>query len=98
MALDYQYESNRIFTEDHAGKLLAEIQFPMTDKGFVNIAHTFVDASLRGQGVGDQLVRAVLAEIRKTGTKAIATCSYVKAWFDKHPEEADVLINADAQE
>lgn len=98
MSLVYQYEPDRICTQDDHGKLLAQIKFPASKNGYVDFASTFVDPSLRGQGIGDQLVRAATAEIRKRGIKAIATCSYVKAWFDRHPEETDVLLDADQQE
>ena len=47
--------------------------------------------ALRGQGIGDQLVQAAIATIKERGMKAAITCSYVKAWFNKHPEEADML-------
>lgn len=96
--LNYKYEPDRIFAEDHGGKLLAEIKFPATEDGLVNFAGTFVDPALRGQGIGDQMVRAAIAEIRKRGAKAIATCPYVKAWFSRHPEESDVLIDTGARE
>ncbi len=91
MTLNYQYEPDRIFALDDSGKLLAEIRFPTTKNGVVNFAGTFVDPSLRGQGIGDQLVRAAIAIIKERGIKATVTCSYVKAWFGKHPDEADVL-------
>ena len=50
------------------------------------IDHTFVDASLRGQGVADRLVRAALEQIQANGGTAAATCSYAAAWLDKHPQ------------
>ena len=98
MELDYNYEAGRIFAEDRAGKLLAEIRFPADENGLVHIVSTFVDPSLRGQGIADQLVRTAIAQIKGRGTKAIATCSYVMAWFGKHPEESDVLADKGAQE
>lgn len=98
MALDYKYELDRIFAEDQDGKLLAEIRFPTTEEGFVDFASTYVDPSLRGQGIGDQMVRAAIAEIRKRSAKAIVTCSYVKTWFGRHPEASDVLVDTGAQE
>lgn len=98
MALDYKYEPDRIFAEDHVGKLLAEIKFPTTEDGFVDFAGAFVDPLLRGQGVGDQMVRAAITEIRKRGARAIVTCPYVKAWFGRHPEESDVLVDTESQE
>jgi predicted GNAT family acetyltransferase len=44
------YEENRFYAMDTKGSLLAEITFPFTAPGKVDINHTFVDASLRGQG------------------------------------------------
>lgn len=91
MTLDFKYESNRIFAEDSNGKLLAEITFPTIQDGLVDLSYVFVDPSLRGQGIADQIVRAAIAEIRKRGVKAIATCPYVRGWFDRQPDESDVL-------
>lgn len=73
------------------GKVLAEIDFPACEGG-VDICHTFVDDSLRGQGVAGQLMRRCADELRRTGRKACSTCSYAAAWFTKHPEESDLLL------
>lgn len=91
MTLHYQYTPGRIFAKDDSGKLLADIRFPVIRDGVVNFASTFVDPSLRGQGVGDQLVQSAIVKIKEQNRKAVITCSYVKAWFDKHPEEAELL-------
>ncbi len=53
--------------------------------------HTFVDGSLRGRGVADQLVRAAVRQVRGRGGKARLVCSYARSWFANHPEEADLL-------
>lgn len=92
MTLHFQYEPDRILAMDESGRQLAVIMFPTTAGGVVNFTSTFVDPSLRGQGVGDQLVQAAIATIKERGMKAVITCSYVKAWFGKHPEEADLLV------
>lgn len=34
---------------------------------------------------------AAADQIRAEGKRARATCSYAKIWFEKHPEEADLL-------
>ena len=91
MELTFQYERDRIFAEDGAGRLLAEIRFPAQEAGVVNFASTFVDPALRGQGVADALVRAAIVRVRGRGEKAVATCSYARAWFARHPEQADLL-------
>lgn len=86
-----QQEENRVFAEDENGNLIAEITFPAVYEGLVDIDHTFVDASLRGQGVADQLVRTAIECIKNNGRRATASCSYAVRWFDKHPEACDVL-------
>ena len=52
--MQFQETDGRIWAEDQAGKLVAEITFPETRPGVADIDHTFVDASLRGQGGGGQ--------------------------------------------
>ena len=79
-------EPTRVYALDGSGRLVADITFPETAPGVYTIDHTFVDASLRGQGVADQLVRAALEQIQANGGTAAATCSYAAAWLDKHPQ------------
>ena len=88
--MEFQREDGRIYAMD-ADKLIAEVTFPTRD-GVADIDHTFVDDSLRGQGVAGQLVRAAADQIRADGNRARVTCSYARAWFARHPEEADLLV------
>jgi predicted GNAT family acetyltransferase len=39
---------------------LAEIDFEKVDEMTYNISHTFVDDSLRGQGIGSELVEKAI--------------------------------------
>ena len=87
--MEFQRETGRIYAEKD-GELIAEITFPEED-GVAVIDHTFVDDSLRGQGVAGQLVRAAVDQIRGEHKQARAVCSYAKAWIARHPEEADLL-------
>ena len=87
--MEFQRETGRIYAEKD-GELIAEITFPEED-GVAVIDHTFVDDSLRGQGVAGQLVRAAVDQIRGEHKQARAVCSYAKAWFERHPKEADLL-------
>ena len=79
-------ETQRVYALDGSGKLIAEITFPITEPGVYCIDHTFVDPSLRGQGMADKLVRAALEQIRENGGTPAATCSYAAAWLAKHPQ------------
>ena len=85
--MEYQIEKNRIFAEDEDGKVLAEITFPETETGICTINHTFVDDSLRGQGIAGKLVSMAVNQIKQQQKKISATCSYAQHWLEKHPEE-----------
>lgn len=89
--IEFTEEKNRIYAEDASGKLLAEVVFPATADGVVEICHTFVDESLRGHGVAGQLMEAVGAKLRREHKKTVPACSYAVRWFASHPESADLL-------
>ena len=76
-------EENRIYLEKEE-KLLAEITFKKEDENTYVIDHTFVDESLRGQGIASKLVEKAVEEIKKKNGIVKATCSYAKSWLEKH--------------
>lgn len=82
--MDFKIESNRIFKEDEKGKVVAEITFPETEKGVFCIDNTFVDDSLRGQGIAGQLVQLAVDNINEQCGKVTAACSYAQHWLEKH--------------
>lgn len=54
--MEFQREPGRIYAEEE-GRVIAEVTFPDRD-GAADIDHTFVDDTLRGQGVAGQLLQA----------------------------------------
>ena len=91
--MNFTYNPNQIALYDEQDKLLAEVTFPDTADGAADIDHTFVDESLRGQGVAGKLVRAAVDQLRSRGKKAKTSCWYAAQWFEKHPEEKDLLAS-----
>ncbi len=83
--MNFITETDRIYATDSAGKVIAEVTFPTKD-GIATIDHTFVDNSLRGQGIAGKLVKLAADKILAEGNKIAATCSYAVAWFQRHPE------------
>lgn len=65
----------------------AELLYAMFGDDVINLEHTEVPASGKGQGVGDALVRAALAYAKERGFRVMATCPYVQAWLRRHPGE-----------
>lgn len=89
--MEFQKETGRIFAQDAEGKVLAEITFPTGEDGVADINHTFVDESLRGKGVANQLVKAAADTLRQEGKHTKTSCGYAAKWFESHPEEQDLL-------
>lgn len=84
-------ESRGAFVFLHEGRRLAEMTYSRTNASLIVIDHTEVDESLKGQGVGRQLLDALVAWARESHTKVIALCPFAKAQFDKDPSIRDVL-------
>ena len=53
--------------------------------------HTFVPPEMRGRGIAQQLVEALVADARARGFTIVPQCSYVDALFRRHPEWSDLL-------
>ena len=83
--MNFITEKDRIYATDPSGKVIAEVTFPTKD-GVSTIDHTFVDPSLRGEGIAGKLVKLAADKIMAEGNKIAATCSYAVAWFKRHPE------------
>ncbi|MGI6403977.1 MAG: GNAT family N-acetyltransferase [Oscillospiraceae bacterium] len=89
--MELQQKPGHVFLTDSSGKMLAEVTFPTSGDGFAVIDHTFVDTSLRGQGIAEKLLSAAVQQIRSSSLKARPTCSYAIKWFERHPEHSDLL-------
>ena len=90
--MDFILEKNKIYYLDNSGKLLAEITYIDLDDSTVEADHTFVDPSLRGQGVAEKLVEALVEEIQKQDKKIKPTCSYVVKLFQRKFEKYGFII------
>lgn len=53
--------------------------------------HTEIDAQLRGRGLGEQLVRAALHDVRTSGRKVVPRCWFVAEFVELNPEYGDLV-------
>jgi predicted GNAT family acetyltransferase len=73
------------------GDLAGAAYYDLADDLIVFI-HTEVDDAFEGHGVGSTLARAALDDVRAQGRrKVIATCPFIKAWIERHPDYQDLL-------
>ena len=56
------------------------------------LIHTEVPQQFSGQGIGSQLARGVFDAIRATGRKVVLRCSFMGAYYARHPEYSDIVV------
>lgn len=95
--MNYQYKEDELYILKEDGSFLVHVTFPMIEEGVVNINHTFVDVSLRGQGVASEMMHATMAYIISKGLKVVATCPYAVTWLKRH-KDYDSHIKHDLME
>ncbi|MDM1487202.1 MULTISPECIES: GNAT family N-acetyltransferase [Acinetobacter] len=79
------------FFIERDGRHIAEITYQYQNEATIVADHTWVDNSLRGQGVARQLLDALVAFAREKQLKIVPTCSYVDVMFQREAEFADVV-------
>jgi predicted GNAT family acetyltransferase len=57
----------------------------------MHLTHTIVPDELAGKGLAGILLKDVLDQIKAAGKKAVAECSYVVKYQEKHPELSDIF-------
>lgn len=75
----------------------ARLLYRRTADNDYDLVSTLVPQESRGKHIADQLVRFALQAAKNENVKVIATCPYVKHWFEKHPEERSILKTPSAQ-
>jgi predicted GNAT family acetyltransferase len=91
--MEFEREGNWIFKRNDKGDVIAEVTFPKLRDGAVVINHTYVDDSLRGQGIASELVEAAYEAIKAAGDKAKVTCPYAVKWFKDRPDKNDIVVS-----
>ena len=89
--MTYIVDKNRAYVLNDEDEIIAYVTYPSIDDKRVCINHTFVDNSLKGQGVGSKLLDLAYDKIKEQHKKAYAECSFAIHWFEEHPEKRDLL-------
>ena len=86
-SLEFHANDEHVYLTNERGELLANTDFRETTPGVFDIYHTVVLPELRGHGVASKLVAKTVKEIHQRGGKVTATCTYAKAWLERHPQD-----------
>lgn len=66
--------------------------------GTVNFTHTVVPRELRGQGIGEELVRYALDDTLRRGRRFRASCPFVQRYVERHPRYREGMAQLDGGE
>ncbi len=69
---------------------IAATYYKLAD-GVITFIHTEVPPELGGKGIGSNLIRGALDQVRADGLKVIPQCPFVRAFIEKHADYADLL-------
>ena len=90
--MEFVQENQAFRHYNAAGEVDAEITYTLEEEGVIGADHTFVDPSLRGQGVARQLVERLAMSAREENLKVRPICSYVVELFKKSTDYDDIKI------
>lgn len=87
-----EHDAKGAFFIEKDGRRVAEMTYSRTNASMIIVDHTEVASSLGGQGVGRQLLDALVAWARSSGTRVMPLCPFAKAQFAKDASLRDVLV------
>lgn len=77
--------------EMEVGDDLAVIEYDLPKQRVIVLTHTFVPEHLEGQGIGSELVEAVLDDIREQGWNVVPQCGFVAQYIRRHPQWEELI-------
>jgi uncharacterized protein len=79
------------FFIDRDGEWVAELTYFKSGDGEITIDHTEIDPELRGDNLGEDLVKAAVEYARENNLKIKPVCPFAKKVIDETAEYQDVL-------
>lgn len=78
------------YVAEAEGTVVAETLYAERDDRFVFV-HTEVDPDMEGRGLGSDLTRFALDDMRANRRRIQALCPFTAGWIDRHPDYEDLL-------
>jgi predicted GNAT family acetyltransferase len=77
--------------EARVGSALAGYADYDLQPGLLTILHTEVDNAFEGRGVGSELVRRIVEDVRARKLKVLPICPFARAFLERHPAYGDLV-------
>jgi predicted GNAT family acetyltransferase len=93
MQLQIQHDQEaKQFFADIDGNIAKLDYFIEPDGKTLDYHHTFVPEALRGQQIGDKIVKFALDYAKENNFKVIPSCPFVKTMIERYPEYKDIAV------
>ncbi|TPN81340.1 GNAT family N-acetyltransferase [Aquimarina algicola] len=80
--------------ELHIDNKIAFIEYILAKGNTIYLTHTEVPETLKGLGIGNQIVKKALVYIREKEYKLVPICPFIKIYIKRHPKEAEGLLKS----
>ncbi len=77
--------------ELHVDELVPKIEY-IKKNNRIFLTHTEVPKALEGKGIGSQLVKKVLEDIKTKDLTLIPLCPFVAMYIKRHPEWKELVL------
>ncbi|MGI9610469.1 MAG: GNAT family N-acetyltransferase [Acidimicrobiia bacterium] len=84
-------EENDRYVIEVDGDVAGYAEYHLRGKSHYFFHHTVTEDDYRGKGVGSQLARFAMDDVRAKGGQVVPLCPFIAAWLDKHPDYQDLI-------
>lgn len=74
------------------GKVGGYLSYELAD-GVIDLQHTVVQPSHRGQGLAGLLAERAFEDARAQDLGVVPSCPFIAGWVPDHPEVADLIVS-----
>ena len=74
----------------HDGEVAGFADYRMASPDRIVVTHTEIDERFEGHGLGSELAKAVLDDIRAHAWQVVPRCPFIADYIHRHPEYADL--------
>lgn len=92
--MDIKHENHRFTIRNDDSEVIAHLSYSFENDTVLIANSTFVDPSLRGQGIARKLLDAFAEYARDNGYKIRPLCSYVVEKFNNEDTYDDLKVDA----
>lgn len=76
----------------HIDGYTPKIEYINSETGEIYLTHTEVPVALEGKGIGSQLIKKALEDIKTQGLRLVPLCPFVAGYIQKNPEWRSIVM------